>query len=99
MQNIRKPVLDGTRALLPVGCTLNPVGPMRNIGPCPNVRYARHQRVDVAIEAFEALYMAVNPVLGQAFAALRQMPEKLAQQLYVFFRHRLAEVRDLTHLP
>jgi hypothetical protein len=28
MQNVGKPVLYGTRAFLPMGCTLNPVGPV-----------------------------------------------------------------------
>ena len=43
--------------------------------------------------------MALDPVFRQAFATLRQMPEELPQQLYVLFRHGLAEVGDLAHFP
>ena len=39
---------------------------------------ARHQGVDVAVEALESLHVTVDPVLGQALAALGEMLEKLS---------------------
>ena len=63
------------------------------------MRDACHQRVNIAIEPLESLDVAVDPVFGQTLAALTEMLEKLAEQGGVLFRHGLAEVRDLTHLP
>ena len=58
-----------------------------------------HQRVDVAVEVLQPLDVAVDPVLGQPLAALRQMLEELAEQPRVLFRHRLAEIRHLADFP
>ena len=60
---------------------------------------ACHQGVDVAVEPFQALHMAVDPVFRQSFAALGQVLEDLAEQGRVLLRHRRAEVRHLAHFP
>ena len=59
----------------------------------------RHQGVDIAVVVFQALDVAFDPVLGQPFAALREMLEELAEQLRVLLGHRLAKIRDLTDFP
>ena len=99
VQHIGQPVLDRARALLPVLGALNPVRAVRNVGPCPYVRDACHQRVDVAIEAFQSLDVTVDPVVRQPLAALGEMLEELAEQGGVLFRHRLAEIRHLADFP
>ena len=70
VQHVGKLVLDRARALLPVRGALDPVGPVRNVGPGPDMGDACHQRVDVAVVAFEPLHVALDPVFGQALAAL-----------------------------
>ena len=70
VQGVGKSVLDGARTLLPVACALNPVGTVRNIGPRPDVGDTRHQCIDVTVEMFQPLHVAVDPVFGQALAAL-----------------------------
>src|SRR5688572_25521760 len=82
-----------------MGGALNPVGTMRNVGPGPHMRDACHQSVDITIESLEPFDVAVDPVVRQTLATLTEMLEKLAEQGCVLFRHRLAEVRHLTHFP
>ena len=63
------------------------------------MRDACHQRVDVAVVFLQSLDVTVDPVLGQALAALCQMREQRPQERRVLLGHGLAEVRNLTDLP
>jgi len=62
-------LLDGAAALLPMGRIGEPVRPVRNIGPGPDMGDPRRQRIDIAIGA-----IGLRDLLGKSddeIAALR----------------------------
>ena len=99
VQGVGQAVLDGTRALLPVPGIGQPVLAVRDVGPGPDVRDAREQRLHVPLGAVDGGDLRRDPVLGQAAGRGDEVPEDLREQARVRFRHDVAEVRDLGHLP
>jgi hypothetical protein len=99
MQSVGKLILYRTRALLPMRRILEPVRPVRNIGPGSDVSEAGRQRVDVAIRPVDARHLTREPLFGNLPGISHQVEINAGQKGRMFACQRLSEVRNLRHVP
>src|SRR5215470_3736673 len=91
VQRIRQPILDPASAILPRAGILDPVTPMADVCPRSDVRDARHQRIDVAVNAIEVCHLAGNPCHGEPLLWAGQMDKTLAQEPRMGVAQHLSE--------
>jgi hypothetical protein len=69
------------------------------VGPGGGLGDARHQGVDVAVEAVELRHLGADPLSRQPLVRSRDMQKALREKPRVGVAHHLAEVGDLADLP
>jgi hypothetical protein len=79
VQCIRESILDTAGALLPRGRVIDPVTAMGDVGPGTNVRDARHQRVDVAVDAIEICHLSRDPTRWKSLLEASQMTKAMTK--------------------
>ncbi len=99
VQGVGDPVLELTRPALPVGRILQPVGAVGDIGHGAHPREPGRQRIYVAVDVVERSVLPLDPVVGDAPRARRQLAEDRLQQPQMLIQARLAEVRRLADFP
>src|SRR5277367_3857055 len=72
---------------------------MGDVGPGADVRDARHQSVDVAIDTVEARHLPGNPCDGKPLLGPGEVKEAMGKQPSMAFAHDLAKIGDLADLP
>ncbi len=99
VQGVGQSVLQRAGLALPVRRVAHPVAAIGHIGQGPHPGQARRQGVDIAVQPVQALELALDPVVGQAPVALRQMLEDGPNEARMILPRGLAEIGGLAHLP
>ncbi|MBV6487196.1 MAG: hypothetical protein GHHEDOFH_01139 [Pseudorhodoplanes sp.] len=98
MQRIGQLVLDGARNPLPVLRVRQPVRPVGNKGPGPNMRDPRRERIDVTVGAVRLKHLTGKPVGGD-FTLTHQETIEGGHQFRVVGGGDFAVIGDLTGKP
>ena len=98
VQSIRDLVLKFTGSSLPRFRVAEPVRPVGNIRPCPNMGDTGHQGINIAIDAIELRDLRRDPVDRQAVAVC-QFTENPRQKAGMNIRHSLSEIGNLADIP
>ena len=98
VQRVGEFVLDRAGARLPVNRVGEPAGLVRHIGPCPDLRDAVRQRIDLAVGAVGAPHLFGHEGLVD-MAVAHKVDEDRRDDVGMLRRRDLAIVRKGAHLP
>ncbi len=99
MQGIGQGVLDGARALLPMLGIVEPLRPVRDEGPGPDLGEPARQGVEVAVGAVGKRHLAGEPVSRNLALVAHDEAVKRGDKLGMARGRNLPVVGDLAHLP
>ena len=99
VERVRERVLDGARALLPMGRVLEPVGAVGNERPGADVGDTRRERVDIAIRAVIERDLIGEPVGRDALEGRHEELVERRDEIGVALRGDLAVVGHLADFP